>query len=124
MNVTRRANRPLQRLGWRGTFLLRETIMNTTTHRAPSYRIYAVERRHPRKVCWMDIGTAFTHRDGKGFDLELQTMPLSAAQLVARISAEKRLADGSIVRFTGQKRRCSRKTNSVLKTDSILSACL
>ena len=98
--------------------------MNRTTHHAPSYRIYAVERRHTKRPSWTDVGTAFTHRDGKGFDLELQTMPLSAAELVVRPSAEKRLADGSLAEVTQQKNGHSRKANSVLKTDSSLLACL
>jgi hypothetical protein len=96
--------------------------MNRTTRRAPSYRIYAVERRHTKKACWMDIGTAFTHSDGKGFDLELQTMPLSASELVARVSWEKRLASGSLMLAT-HKRGCSRKYGSDLKTNGV-SACL
>jgi hypothetical protein len=58
----------------------------------------------------MDIGTAFSHKDGKGFDLELQSMPLSAAELVVRTSAEHRLTDGTIARFTHQRRGLARKT--------------
>lgn len=72
----------------------------------------------------MDIGTAFTHRDGQGFDLELQTMPLSAAELVVRTSAEKRLADGSLAEVTQQKNGHSRKANSDFKPASIIAAGL
>lgn len=97
--------------------------MNRTTRRAPGYRIYAVERRHTNRACWTAIGMAFTHRDGKGFDLELQTMPLSPAQLVARISAERRLADGSIVQVTQQKGGYARKDRSAFKPASIVAAC-
>jgi hypothetical protein len=50
-------------------------------------------------------------------------MPLSAAELVVRPSAEKRLADGSLAEAAQQKCGHSRKANSVLKTDSALSAC-
>jgi hypothetical protein len=72
----------------------------------------------------MDIGTAFAHSDGKGFDLELQSMPLSAAQLVARIRAERRLADGSIVQVTAPKHRYSRKASSPVKSPGVTLACL
>jgi hypothetical protein len=98
--------------------------MNRTTRSLPTYRIYAVERHHTKRARWMDIGTAFTHRDGKGFDLELQTMPLTAVALVARISAEKRLGDGSIVQMTRRQRGYPRKAASAVKTESIVSACL
>lgn len=93
--------------------------MNRTTQHAPSYRIYAVERRHTTRARWMDIGSAFTHSDGKGFDLELHTMPLNAAELVVRPSAEKRLADGSFVQRARQN-QCS--SNAISKSDGLVAA--
>lgn len=79
--------------------------MNRVKRRMPTHRIYAVERRSAGKACWIDIGMAFTHNDGRGFDLVLQSMPLSAVELVARTRCEKRLADGSIIDAPEKERR-------------------
>jgi hypothetical protein len=71
-------------------------IMSKSTTTLAAYRIYAVERRRSRLASWKDIGLAFSHRDGKGFDLELQSVPLSAAELVVRTASERILPNGAV----------------------------
>jgi hypothetical protein len=61
--------------------------MSKSSRRHTVYRIYAVERRRSPPASWTDIGLAFAHKDGKGFDLELQSMPLSALSIVMCKSA-------------------------------------
>jgi hypothetical protein len=63
--------------------------MSKVYARCATHRIYAVERRRTKNARWIDIGAAWTHPDGKGFDLELQTVPLTAAELVVRIAGER-----------------------------------
>jgi hypothetical protein len=72
--------------------------MSRRSQTRPTHRIYAVLRRHTRGACWMDVGSAITHADGKGFDLELQTMPLTAEELVIRTAAEHILPNGIVQR--------------------------
>lgn len=47
----------------------------TTTK--PSFNAYTVQDRGEGKdPFWLKIGAAFAHKDGKGFNLELQAMSL------------------------------------------------
>jgi hypothetical protein len=47
----------------------------------PSHRIYAVTQGRTR---WTDIGAAWIHKDRNGFDLRLETVPLTAAEIIVR----------------------------------------
>ncbi len=49
----------------------------------PTHRIYAVVKRGD-KTHWVDIGAAWTHKDGKGFNLKLSYLPLNGGELVIR----------------------------------------
>lgn len=94
MNNTGRANGPHKATLAR-QLIRREKVMSRTSSTHNIYRVYAVERRRSSYASWTDIGAAFTHPDGKGFDLELQSMPLSAAELVVRTAAERIRANGA-----------------------------
>lgn len=41
----------------------------------PSHRAYTVIRRDGQDDFWLNIGLAFVHNDGKGFNIMLQAMP-------------------------------------------------
>jgi len=45
--------------------------------------IYSVPLREGNDCDWLNIGLAFPHQDGKGFDLKLEALPLNA-RLVLR----------------------------------------
>jgi|HubBroStandDraft_3_1064219.scaffolds.fasta_scaffold750183_1 hypothetical protein len=49
----------------------------------PAYRIFSVMRSSTRSH-WVEIGAAFAHRDGQGFNLQLNGRPLAGASLVLR----------------------------------------
>lgn len=53
-------------------------------NRQPSHRIYAVTKRDGAKPFWTDIGAAWANRDGKGFSLKLNYLPLNGADIVIR----------------------------------------
>jgi hypothetical protein len=89
--------------------------MSKSSKQEPAYRIYAVERRTTNRASWTDIGTAYTHRDGKGFDLQLQSMPLSAAELVVRPVTEKIAPDGEILRARNPALKASRSTSGSIR---------
>ena len=42
----------------------------------PSHRAYTVIRREGQDDFWLNVGLAFPHADGKGFNIMLQAMPL------------------------------------------------
>jgi hypothetical protein len=42
----------------------------------PTHRAYTVIRRDGQDDYWLNLGLAFPHKDGKGFNLVLQAQPL------------------------------------------------
>ena len=49
----------------------------------PSHKIYAVRKNGERNY-WTEIGAAWPHGDGEGFNLKLDLMPLGEAEIVIR----------------------------------------
>lgn len=54
----------------------------------PAFRVYSVISREGKDDYWLNIGLAFPHQDGKGFNVMLQALPLNA-KLVLREAAEE-----------------------------------
>ncbi len=54
----------------------------------PAFRVYSVIPREGKDDFWLNIGLAFPHSDGKGFNVMLQALPLNA-KLVLREAAEE-----------------------------------
>ena len=52
----------------------------------PAFRVYSVIPREGKDDYWLNIGLAFPHGDGKGFNVMLQALPLNA-KLVLREAA-------------------------------------
>ena len=42
----------------------------------PTHRAYSVIRREGQDDFWLNLGLAFPHKDGKGFNIVLQAFPL------------------------------------------------
>ena len=40
------------------------------------YRVYSIVPRHKQDDYWLNIGVAFPHDDGQGFNVMLQALPL------------------------------------------------
>jgi hypothetical protein len=53
----------------------------------PTHRVYSVIRREGQDDFWLNLGLAFPHKDGKGFNLMLQALPIDG-KLVCREVAE------------------------------------
>ena len=49
----------------------------------PSHLVYAVTKSGDRSN-WREIGAAWPHRDGEGFNLKLDALPLNGAEIVIR----------------------------------------
>ena len=43
---------------------------------APTHRVYTVIKRDGQDDYWLNIGLAFPHKDGKGFDILYDAIPL------------------------------------------------
>lgn len=56
----------------------------TISSNKPSHRVYAVVKRNGDASVWDEIGAAWSHKDGKGFNLKLNYLPLNAADIVIR----------------------------------------
>jgi len=43
---------------------------------AKMYRVYSIIQRPKQDDYWLNIGVAFPHEDGKGFNVMLQALPI------------------------------------------------
>ena len=57
------------------------------TDQPPIYRAYTIVEREKDVPFWLNIGSAFVHKDGKGFNVFLQALPLDG-KLVLRLYEE------------------------------------
>jgi len=58
----------------------------TRSGNAPTHEIFAVIRGEGEdaKSRWQKIGAAWPHKDGDGFNLKLEYLPLNGAEMVLR----------------------------------------
>jgi hypothetical protein len=67
----------------------------TNPSNKPTHRAFAVSKRG-EKSHWQEIGAAWAHKDGKGFNLKLDYLPLNGAELVLRVpDADEQATDGT-----------------------------
>ena len=55
----------------------------------PSHIAYQVRDREGQKGFWTRIGSAWPHSDGKGFNIQLEAVPLDG-RVTLRIATEKK----------------------------------
>lgn len=60
----------------------------------PTHRAYSVIRREGQDDFWLNVGLVFPHKDGAGFNIILQALPLDA-KIVCRTIAEGEEDEGS-----------------------------
>ena len=66
------------------------TSNNTeSVSKAPSHIVYQVRDREGQKGFWTRVGSAWPHADGKGFNVQLEAVPLDG-RLVFRVATEKK----------------------------------
>jgi hypothetical protein len=56
----------------------------TETKALPAYRIFSIVEAEGEKATWHELGAAWKHKDGKGFNLQFKALPLPGAQVVLR----------------------------------------
>ena len=59
----------------------------------PSYRAYTVIKREGQDDFWLNVGRAFPHKDGKGFNIMLQAFPLDGKIVCREIAEDQEDAD-------------------------------
>ncbi len=62
------------------------TETQTTNGNAPTHIAYQVREGNP-KAYWTRIGAAWAHKDGKGFGLQLDSIPLDG-RITLRVASE------------------------------------
>ena len=72
---------------------------------AKMYRVYTIIQRPKQDDYWLNIGVAFPHEDGKGFNVMLQALPLHGdGKIVLR---EHEAKDGEHAEPAGGDRRAA-----------------
>jgi hypothetical protein len=59
------------------------------TTKKPSHTAYSIRERDGKDSKWTEIGVAFPHKDGKGFDILFDVVPLSG-RITIRVPSEKK----------------------------------
>jgi hypothetical protein len=62
--------------------------MDDIEMKRPDFAAYVVRDRDNKKSSWRELGVAFAHKDGKGFDLLLDAFPVSG-RIVLRAIEDK-----------------------------------
>ena len=58
-------------------------MTTNTQSNKPALRLFAVTKRGDNKR-WQEIGACWAHKDGKGFQVKLEYLPLNGGELVLR----------------------------------------
>jgi len=64
------------------------TETQTVTSKSPSHYAYNVRNREGGDNYWIRIGSAWAHADGKGFNIQIETVPLDG-RITLRVASEK-----------------------------------
>jgi hypothetical protein len=65
------------------------TETSSKATRKPSHTAYSIRDRGDKDSKWTEIGVAFPHKDGKGFDILFDVMPLNG-RISIRVPSEKK----------------------------------
>ena len=75
----------------------------------PTHRAYSVIKREGQDDYWLNLGLAFPHKDGKGFNIMLQAIPFDAKIVIREITGDDKDAEDErtrqAVRQTNDRRR-------------------
>jgi hypothetical protein len=65
-----------------------DTNTQPTASKTPSHIAYHVRNREGGEGFWTRIGSAWAHKDGNGFNIQLETAPLDG-RITLRVASEK-----------------------------------
>jgi hypothetical protein len=72
-----------------GDPIMSDNKSNETTSNGPSHIAYQVRDREGGKGFFTRIGAAWPHKDGKGFNIQLEVVPLDG-RITIRVATEKK----------------------------------
>ena len=72
--------------------------------KAPTHRVYSVIKREGQDDYWLNLGLAFPHKDGKGFNIMLQAFPLDGKIVCREVSEDGDDRDKQTIRETNDRR--------------------
>jgi len=55
-----------------------------TAKNSPAYHVFCVTNGEGDKAAWAEIGSAWKHKDGLGFNIQLKALPLPEGRIVLR----------------------------------------
>lgn len=55
----------------------------------PTFRVYSVIPREGKDDYWLNLGLAFPHQDGKGFNVMLQAFPINPKLVLREVTADE-----------------------------------
>jgi hypothetical protein len=55
-----------------------------TTKKRPTHRIYAVPKAANDNTRWTELGVAWAHKDGNGFQLKYNACPIGDCKIILR----------------------------------------
>ena len=65
-----------------------DSTNNQPASKTPTHVAYHVRNREGGEGFWTRIGSAWTHADGNGFNIQLETTPIDG-RITVRVAAEK-----------------------------------
>lgn len=65
------------------------TDTTTATGKKPSHIAYQVRDREGKNGFWTRIGSAWAHQDGKGFNIQIEAVPLDG-RITLRVATERK----------------------------------
>jgi hypothetical protein len=71
----------------KGDFSMTESNHQTTS-KTPSHIVYHIRNREGGEGFWTRIGSAWAHKDGHGFNIQLETLPIDG-RITLRVPSEK-----------------------------------
>jgi hypothetical protein len=66
-----------------------DTTTTSASTKTPSYLAYQVRDREGKKAFWTRIGSAWPHADGKGFNIQIEAVPLDG-RITLRVPSDKK----------------------------------
>jgi hypothetical protein len=65
------------------------TTESNTKGKAPTHAAYQVKDREGKPSFWNRLGSAWQHQDGKGFSIQLDSLPLDGRITLREISEQE-----------------------------------
>ena len=78
----------------------------------PTHRAYSVIRREGQDDFWLNLGLAFPHKDGKGFNIVLQALPLDGKIVCREVDDDEDAGGGRESAKTERNDGRARRTGS------------